>query len=100
MKIEGVKVRSFFPGRVRLKVEALKGKPELAGRVQADLAGIDAIQSVEVHPDTGSVTLRYDRKAIRSPASVDALVTTLGRHFPHIDFEQIRGWLASGSDAG
>lgn len=93
-KIEGVKV-SWFPGRVKLRVDDLVGEDALAKRVQADIAKINGIKSIEVKPDNGVVVIRYDRKTVTQPESVEALHAALTRHFPRIDFSKIRDWLES-----
>lgn len=94
MKIEGVKI-SWFPGRVKLRVEDLIGEDDLARRVQAEIAEIAGIKSIEVNPENGVVLIRYDRKTVTRPESVEALYSTLTRHFPRIDFTKIRDWLKS-----
>jgi copper chaperone CopZ len=94
MKIEGVKI-SWFPGRVKLRVDDLIGEDDLAHRVQADIAQIAGIKSIEVNPDNGVVLIRYERKTVTQPESVEALYTALTQHFPRIDFTKIRDWLES-----
>jgi len=93
MQITGAKIVSFIPGRVRLKVEALQGAPEFAARVEKRLAELDAIRSVDVKPDTGSVLVRYDRKAVAVPENVDSLCAVLTELFPEFDTERVRKWL-------
>ena len=97
LKIEGVKI-SWFPGRVKLRVEDLVGDVDLADRVEADIAGIAGIKSIEVKPENGVVVIRYDRKTVTQPESVEALYAALTRHFPHIDFTKIRDWLEARQD--
>jgi len=95
MKADEVKVMSFLPGRVRLKVEALKRDAALAQAVREDLGAVPGIEDVDINGNTGSVLIRYDRKAVSSPESMDALEEVLGRHFPSLDFARLRGWLSS-----
>lgn len=96
-KIEGVKI-SWFPGRVKLRVEELIGDDDLARRVEADIAEIAGIKSIEVKPENGVVLIRYDRKTVSQPESVEALYSALTRHFPRIDFTKVRDWLDSRAD--
>jgi copper chaperone CopZ len=49
------------PGRLRLRCPSLKRNPIGAGAVVALLEDMDGIQSCEVNPLTGSLTVGYDR---------------------------------------
>lgn len=95
MKADDVKVVSFLPGRVRLKVEALKRDAVFAQAVRDDLGAVPGIREVDIKGATGSVLIRYDRKAVSSPESLAALEEVLGRHFPSLDVSRLRGWLSS-----
>lgn len=93
MQIGGAKVVSFIPGRVRLKIDALQGDPELAGRVEKRLREVAAVTSVETKPETGSVLVKYNRREISKPENVDALCSRLTELFPDFDVERVRKWL-------
>lgn len=94
-KIPGVKVVSFFPGRVKIRVDALEGKADFAHSLQSDLRKIDGIKLAEVDAEAATVLIKYEKKRITVPASVDALFGTLTRHFPDIDFSKLRQWFES-----
>ncbi|MGD2075141.1 MAG: hypothetical protein PVI91_15335 [Gammaproteobacteria bacterium] len=97
MKIaEGVRVTSFFPGRVRLKVDDLRGNQVLAQAVEVRLASIDGIRHVEANPASGSLLVKYDRRQIAQTASARALGAALRELFPRIDFSRFEHWLAAG----
>jgi hypothetical protein len=48
------------PGRVRMKIPAGKGNPELLKQISDVFGVIPGIEEVVVNPTTGSVTLHYD----------------------------------------
>ena len=51
-------VRSFIPGRVRVRHPALR-KPAVASEASMRLEGIEGIRSVDVNTDTGSALILY-----------------------------------------
>ncbi len=51
-----------LPGRLRLRLEKLRGNDALASVVSSRLAVVPGIRSVEVNPLTGSVLLQYDKR--------------------------------------
>jgi hypothetical protein len=48
------------PGRVRMKIPAGKGNPELLKQISDTFGAIPGIEQVTVNPTTGSVILHYD----------------------------------------
>jgi hypothetical protein len=93
MQIEGVKLKSFFPGRVKLRVEAIEGDEQFARNVQDDLAALEGIKFVEADPERGTLMIKYDKKRLLQPDCAQALLAVLEGHFPSIDFDRIKGWL-------
>ena len=65
MNHRGVRVVSFVPGRVRIKLGTLMAEPGLVTELRSELAAIDGIEAVDLNKLTGSVAIRYDRKALR-----------------------------------
>lgn len=55
-----LKIEHQVPGRVRMKIPAGKGNPELLKMVSETFAVIPGIEHVTVNPTTGSVVLFYD----------------------------------------
>jgi hypothetical protein len=51
------------PGRIRMKLPAGKGDPELLEKVKATFSAIPGIEKVKVNPDTGSILLTWDADA-------------------------------------
>jgi len=55
-----LKIAHQVPGRIRMKVPAGKGNPELLARIRETFGNIPGIDQVVVNPTTGSVVLHYD----------------------------------------
>lgn len=96
MEIDGIKVVSFVPGRVRLKVQRLKHAPRFASRVEALVSKVPGIEKVEANPLTGSVLINYDVDTLSFYARehLDALETALRQLFPDKDLGALRKSLA------
>lgn len=62
-----------LPGRLRIRLLALKGAPAAAGRVQSTLAAIDGISACTVSAVTGSVLVNYEPMV----ANLEQLAATL-----------------------
>jgi len=55
-----LKIEHQVPGRVRMKIPAGKGNPELLKQIADTFGVIPGIEQVTVNPTTGSVVLHYD----------------------------------------
>jgi hypothetical protein len=55
-----LKIAHQVPGRVRMKIPAGKGNPELLQQIADTFGVIPGIEQVTVNPTTGSVILHYD----------------------------------------
>jgi hypothetical protein len=58
----GMQIEHQTAGRVRMKVPAGKGNPELLQQIGKTFAGIPGIERVTANPTTGSLVLHYDNK--------------------------------------
>jgi hypothetical protein len=56
-----LKIEHQVPGRVRMKIPAGKGNPELLKQISEVFGVIPGVEEVVVNPATGSVVLRYDK---------------------------------------
>jgi hypothetical protein len=83
-EIKGLKVVHTLPGRVRLKVDQVKGNPTLARRAEKQLAKVPGIKQVEAAAKTGSLLIHYDLDELCAEASLGILEETLGELFPEI----------------
>jgi hypothetical protein len=84
MAIKGIRVVHAMPGRVRLKVDKVKGDPAFAHQAQAKLAQMPGIKKVEAHPLTGSVLVHYDAAALLADGALAALTDGFSELFPEI----------------
>ncbi len=57
---DGTDLLHAIPGRVRLRLSALRGRRDLAPRLEHYVAAQPGIHSAEVQPDTGFVIIRYN----------------------------------------
>ena len=55
-----LKIEHQVPGRIRLKIPAGKGNPELLEQIKSTFGVIPGIEDIVVNPVTGSVVLKYD----------------------------------------
>lgn len=55
-----LKIEHQVPGRVRMKIPAGKGNPDLLKQISEVFGVIPGIEEVTVNPTTGSVVLHYD----------------------------------------
>lgn len=60
LNAESVRVVHFVPGRVRIKIDALKGHPEATEGIVSQLSSLPDIHDVQASATTGSVLIRYD----------------------------------------
>lgn len=106
MTIKGVHVVHAMPGRVRLKVDKVKGNPAFALKAQARLGRVPGIKRVEAKPLTGSVLIYYDAAALLAEGALAALTDGFSWLFPEmgaaamsLGLESLIGHLASGEKA-
>ena len=69
----GVQILHATPGRIRLRLSALRGNAELAEQLQGGLGLVPGILAAEASPITGSLLLVYDPGRYASPADLLAL---------------------------
>lgn len=86
---DDVEIVHFIPGRVRMKVKALKTSPQLAERIQTAFGAVPAVREIHISSLTGSVLLTYDTQAILLPESLSSLSEILCFLFPSLDVEAI-----------
>lgn len=90
---EGVRIVHFVPGRVRLKVAAIKGNADRAERMRTDFARIPGVLGIEYNTLTGSVLIHYDGRRLRQEDATVQLKTALREHLPGLDADEILHWL-------
>lgn len=88
--VPGVKVLSFVPGRIRLRVDLLKGAKDLARSVEQRLAQVPGILRVEVNPVSASLLVGYDRRRLAEADAIEALGEALRELFPQLDLSRLQ----------
>jgi hypothetical protein len=94
LDFNGIKVVSYFPGRIRLRVDKLKHDPGFAAAVQEKLQDVPGIKKLEVKESTGSILVVYDKKTLVQPAASKQLLARLHKLFPEADTDRIKALLA------
>lgn len=61
---QGIQIVHFVPGRIRVKLDAIKGNKTGAEEIRQRLVAIDGITHISTNPVTGSVLLLYDPEAL------------------------------------
>jgi len=84
-----LQVIHVLPGRLRLKVPALKADPIRARAVQERIAPQAGIRKVEVNPATGSVLVFYDESAGLAPLG------SLQELFPSLSLTELQDRLTA-----
>jgi hypothetical protein len=70
-----------IPGRVRLRIPAAKGRPDLLREIVAAAGSVSGIKSVEGNPVTGSLVIHHAPAAYKS---FEGLVSVLADSTPHL----------------
>ena len=79
----------FAPGRVRVRVELLKGRPQLARRIQQQLEPVVGIHRLEIDPSDGACLLVYDSSMVTSPEFIDAVARPLAVLVPQFNVKKL-----------
>jgi hypothetical protein len=82
MTIKGIHVVHTMPGRLRLRVDKVKGNPAFAQKAQDKLGRVPGINQVEAKPQTGSVLIYYDAAALLAEGALAALTDGFSELFP------------------
>jgi len=93
MTFDSMRVFHFIPGRLRLRLDRLRGRPELARQFEVELAAVPGVRRVLANPVTGSLLLEYRVGSLRSAESLVALEHAVQRLFPVAEADRLRGWL-------
>jgi copper chaperone CopZ len=91
--IDGIKVVSFFPGRVRLRVDKIHADKSFAKLVDTKLKPIPGIKKLEVSQEAGTVFIAYDKKTLKQPETSKQLMASLAELFPELDVTRIKKFL-------
>lgn len=90
-----VQVAHFQPGRVRLKVPAIRRRTPEAEAMASALRRIPGIKTIDINLVTTSVLIIYDVPTFAEEATQRILRDVLKEHFPTLDAEQVLERLAA-----
>jgi hypothetical protein len=93
MDLNGIKISSYIPGRIRLKASQIKGNTALASKITELFLAINGIHHVEANPLTGSLLVLFNPSELRSPDSTRLLGEALQILAPQINPARINSWL-------
>jgi hypothetical protein len=83
-----------LPGRIRFKLEGIKGNPDQARETEARLAGLRGMHGVQASYVTGSVVARYDPSVLESLDLHFAIAKALGVAPSDLNAEYLAKWSA------
>jgi hypothetical protein len=66
------------PGRLKIKGEEFKKRANLKEKLKSELSVFDGIKDIEYNPNTGSIIIWYDQKALSA--------TTILEHLERVGF--------------
>jgi hypothetical protein len=92
MNVASIRLVHAIPGRVRFKINELKGNTERAEQVHSDLSSIPGIHHAEVNPLTGSVLAFYDPAALESVEFQLAVAGALGVALADVGSDLLAAW--------
>lgn len=95
LKADDVQVAHFLPGRVRLKVPALRGRPAEAAALGMAFRSIPGVKTLEISTVTGSVLITYDVSTLAGEDAARRLRAVLREQLPGLDADQVLKWLGA-----
>jgi hypothetical protein len=98
LKLEDIRLVHAIPGRIRLKLERIKGDPEQARDIESRLATVRGIHRVEVSSLTGSVVATFDPALLESLDFHFAVANALGIAASDLNPEYLAKWYANESN--
>lgn len=87
-----IHIRHFLPGRVRLRVGAIKGNRDLAERMRAAFSSVPGLTGLSYNTLTGSVLITYDASRLLADHG-QRLRTVLREYLPDLDADLVIRWL-------
>lgn len=95
-----IHISHFLPGRVRLRVGAIKENRDLAERMRAAFATVPGLTGVSYNTTTGSVLITYDARRILAEDAGQRLRAVMREHLPGLDAEEVIRWLGGQPSRG
>ena len=79
----------FSPGRVCIGVDLLKGRPQLAEKIEQKLVPLEGIHGLQIDPSDGACRIEYDSHIVTSPEFIEGVARSLATLLPKINFKEI-----------
>ena len=98
MKLEDIRLVHAIPGRIRLKLDGIKGNPEQARDIESRLGTVRGIHRVEASSLTGSVVATFDPALLESLDFHFAVANALGIAASDLNPEYLAKWVANESN--
>lgn len=86
---QGIEILQTIPGRIRIRLPALKGNNELVASIQSGLALVPGIQSAQASAITGSLLIAYDPVRYPLPADLLALARNIPGLLDEVDLKDL-----------
>lgn len=94
MRLEDIHLVHSLPGRIRFKLESIKGKHDQAREIETRLAAVRGMHGVEASALTGSVVARYDPGVLEQLDLHFAIAKALGIAPSELNAEYLEQWYA------
>ena len=94
MRLEDIHLVHSLPGRIRFKLEGMKGKPDQAREIEARLAGVRGMHGVQASSLTGSVVAKYDPAVLEQLDLHFAIAKALGIAPSDLNAQYLEQWYA------
>jgi len=94
ISLEDVRLAHAIPGRVRFKIESLKGDDQQAEEIERELSTISGIDQAIANSLTGSVLVRYDPALTQSLEFQLAVANALGIILSDLEPSRLAAWYA------
>lgn len=95
MRLEDIHLVHSLPGRIRFRLESIRGKPDQAREIKTRLAAVRGMHGVEVSYVTGSVLARYDPAVLEQLDLHFAIAKALGIAPSELNAEYLEQWYAN-----
>jgi hypothetical protein len=98
VKLEDIRLVHAIPGRIRLKLERIKGNPDQARDIESRLGTVRGIHRVGASSLTGSVVATFDPALLESLDFHFAVANALGIAASDLNPEYLAKWYANESN--
>ncbi len=98
MKLEDIRLMHALPGRIRLKLDGIKGHPDQARDIESRLATVRGMHHIEASSLTGSVVATFDPELLESLDFHFAVANALGIAASDLNPEYLAKWYANDSN--